>query len=563
MDIKRISPDFAVSEQITPADVAELARQGFCTIICNRPDGESDDQPAADAVARAAEEAGIAFRYLPVKGGEIGPEQIAAFGKLLADNKAPILAYCRTGTRSITLWSLVNAPRLRPEVLLATAENAGYDLSRLAEEFAALHENRPFNLSAEHHDIVIIGGGAAGLATAGSLLRRNPDLDIAVVEPRDEHYYQPGWTLVGAGVFTRNQTRKPMAAVMPKGVKWIRLAAAAFLPEQDEVILENGEVLSYKQLVVAPGIKLDWDRIEGLRETLGRNGVTSNYTWDTAPYTWELVKGLGRGRAIFTQPPMPIKCAGAPQKVMYLSADYWHRKGRLKDIEIEFYNTGAVLFGVQEYVPALEEYVRKYDARLHFGHTLVKVDGENRVATFEVTDENGPRTVERTFDMLHVSPPQTAPDFIRISPLANEAGWVDVDQFTLRHTRYPNVWSLGDASSAPNAKTAAAVRKQAPVVAENIVAVMAGGEPVVGYNGYGSCPLTVERGRIVLAEFAYGGRLDPSFPSFILDGRKPTRLAWFMKEKLLPPMYWYLMFRGHEWLAEPQPLNELVPAVAE
>jgi sulfide:quinone oxidoreductase len=251
---------------------------------------------------------------------------------------------------------------------------------------------------------------------------------------------------------------------------------------------------------------------------------------------------------------MPIKCAGAPQKAMYLSGDAWFRRGVLKDIDIEFNNAGGVLFGVKDYVPALMEYVRKYDATLNFFHNLVAVDGPAKTAVFEVKKPDAPvERVEMEFDMMHVCPPQSAPDFIRVSPLADAAGWVDVDQATLRHKSYDNIWALGDVMNAPNAKTAAAARVQAPVVAQNVADDIDGKSPTAIYNGYGSCPLTVEHGKIVLAEFGYGGKMLPSFPKAFIDGTKPSRAAWFLKERMLPPIYWKGMLRGHEWLAKPDP----------
>jgi sulfide:quinone oxidoreductase len=253
---------------------------------------------------------------------------------------------------------------------------------------------------------------------------------------------------------------------------------------------------------------------------------------------------------------MPIKCAGAPQKVMYLSADHWRNEGRLDDIQVDFMNAGGALFGVKDYVPALMEYVERYGAHLNFFHNLVAIDGPARSATFEVREpEKEARRVTVGFDMIHVTPPQTAPDFIRVSPLADAAGWVDVDQHTLRHKTHANVWSLGDVMNAPNAKTAAAARKQAPVVAENIIADMVGRGALAQYDGYGSCPLTVERGRIVLAEFGYGGALKPSFPKWLIDGTRPSRAAWLLKERVLPPVYWRAMLRGREWMARPERLE--------
>jgi len=393
----------------------------------------------------------------------------------------------------------------------------------------------------------VIGGGAAGIATAASLLKRRPGLDIAIVEPADSHAYQPGWTMVGGGIFEPEVTQRPMASVMPKGTRWIKAAAKSFQPDENQVTLEDGAIVRYEVLVVAPGIRLAWDRIAGLEDTLGKNGVTSNYRYDLAPYTWELVQGLTSGRAIFTQPPMPIKCAGAPQKAMYLSCDHWRREGMLDRIDVEFCNAGGVLFGVPDYVPALMSYVEKYDIGLRLGNNLVSVDGPAQQAVFK-TEEG---EVTRDFDMLHVVPPQVAPQFLADSPLAAESGFTDVDQHTLRHTRYDNVFGLGDAGSMPNAKTAAAARKQAPVVAVNVLQQLAGRGPKAGYDGYGSCPLTVERGKIVLAEFAYGGKLAPSFPTWLIDGTKAQRLSWMLKADALPWIYWNGMLKGREWLAGP------------
>jgi len=403
------------------------------------------------------------------------------------------------------------------------------------------------------HQILIIGGGAAGIATAASLLSRDASLDVAIIDPADVHYYQPGWTLVGAGVFSAQSTVRSMASLIPKGAKWIKAAVKGFEPAANAVRLEDGRVLGYDQLVVCPGIKLDWAAIDGLSEALGSHGVTSNYRYDLAPYTWQLVQQLKQGQALFTQPPMPIKCAGAPQKAMYLSCDHWLRSGHLSQIKARFLNAGGVLFGVADYVPALMEYVNKYGIALEFGHNLVAVDGPGKRATFVRTLADGSKeTFEQGFDMLHAVPPQTAPDFIRSSPLADQAGWIDVDPGTLRHRQFANIHGLGDATNTSNAKTAAAARKQAPVVANNVLVALKRLNQLATYDGYGSCPLTVERGKIVLAEFTYGGKLAPSFPAWLLDGRQPTRRAWWLKERLLPPLYWRGMLKGHEWLAQPQ-----------
>ncbi len=554
MDIKTIAPDLSVTPQILPQDVGLTASQGFRSIIINRPDGEGSDQPERADIEDAAKRLGIEVRYVPVVPGKMTEADIQAFGQAMAELPAPTLAFCRTGKRSITLWAMSQASHLSPAAILETAKSAGYDLAGLRPKLDARNKTADEGIgSVIVHDVLIIGGGAAGISTAASILKRRKGVDIAIVEPRTEHYYQPGWTLVGGGVFKREQTEREMAGLIPKGVKWVRAACADFDPERSQVILEDGERIGYKILVVAPGLKLDWDGIEGLKDTLGKNGVTSNYMFDMAPYTWELVQSLKSGRALFTQPPMPIKCAGAPQKAMYLACDAWKRRNVLKDIDVHFHNSGGVLFGVKEYVPPLMKYIDKYGISLDFGETLVAVDGGSKTAHFDVKDADGNVTREaREFDMLHVCPPQCSLDFIKNSPLANEAGWVDVDGETLQHNKYGNVFGLGDAGSTPNAKTAAAVRKQAPVAAHNVLRALDGKAPTAVYNGYGSCPLTVERGKIILAEFAYGGKLDPSVPKWLLNGTKPTRRAWFLKEKMLPSIYFDMMLRGGETLAKPK-----------
>lgn len=397
------------------------------------------------------------------------------------------------------------------------------------------------------YTVVVVGGGAAGIATAASLLKRRSGLDIAIIDPADTHAYQPGWTMVGGGIFKPEVTRRTMASIMPKGVTWLKMAAQSFQPDNNQVTLEDGSTVTYEALVVAPGIRLAWEKIEGLEDTLGKHGVTSNYRYDLAPYTWNLVQGLKQGRAIFSQPPMPIKCAGAPQKAMYLSCDHWLRSGVLDQIDVEFDNAGGVLFGVADYVPALESYIAKYGVDLRLGSTLKAIDGPAQQAVFQTEDGE----VTRDFDLLHVVPPQVAPQFLADSPLAAESGFTDVDHHTLQHVRYPNVFGLGDAGAMPNAKTAAAARKQAPVVAVNVLQQLDGRGPKAGYDGYGSCPLTVERGKIVLAEFAYGGKLAPSFPTWLVDGTKPARLSWMLKADALPWIYWNGMLKGREWMAGP------------
>lgn len=395
-------------------------------------------------------------------------------------------------------------------------------------------------------DIVVIGGGSAGIGLAASLLKRDPLLNITLIEPSEYHCYQPAWTLVGGGAYDVKKTRRPLADVLPNGVTWVQAAVTELLPDEQTLVLDSGQRVSWNNLIVCPGLRLAWEKVEGLQDTLGQHGVTSNYSYEHAAYTWQLVQQLKGGKAIFTQPAMPIKCAGAPQKAMYLSCDHWLKQGTLNNIDVEFNLAGAALFGVATFVPPLMKYVEKYNARLAFNANLVKVDGPARKAWFEVKDAEGSVSVEeKSFDLLHVVPPQVSPDFIRQSPLADAAGWCEVNPHSLQHLRYPHIFGLGDVCGTTNAKTAAAVRKQIVVVAENLLALRKQAALPLKYDGYGSCPLTVEKGKVVLAEFGYGGKLLPTFP---LDPTQARRSMWFLKATLLPWFYWNGMLKGREWL---------------
>jgi sulfide:quinone oxidoreductase len=546
---------FSISPQLTVADVNTAAADGFRSILCARPDGEQAGQAPAQEIEQAARRQGLDFTSIPIRSGSLPDDDSVQVARAaLQRMPEPVLGYCRSGTRAAQLWALAQGDAMPEPEILAAGHRAGVDLSALSGRLAVDTQAPPLSGRSSpprRYDVVIAGGGAAGIATAASILRRKPGLSVVIVEPAEEHFYQPGWTLVGAGIFSPEQTRRRESVLIPRGVQWIRQAVASFAPDQREIVLDDGATLSYGVLVVATGITLDWGAIPGLEETLGRNGVTSNYRYDLAPYTWKLVQGLSRGTALFTQPPMPIKCAGAPQKAMYLSCDAWRRRGVLRDMAVEFDTATPALFGVAAFVPALMDYIRSYAIDLRLKSRLVAVDGDRRIATFERATETGSERVERAFDMLHAVPPQVAPDVVRQSRLAGADGFVAVDPATLQHTVFTDVYALGDVAGTSNAKTAAAARTQAPVVALNVIAALDGKAPVARYDGYGACPLTVERGRIVLAEFGYGGKLAPTLPKWILDGTRPTRLAWFLKEKIMPELYWRGMLRGHEFMAAP------------
>lgn len=397
-------------------------------------------------------------------------------------------------------------------------------------------------------DVLIIGGGTAGITVAASLKKRQGahNLSIAIVEPGESHYYQPAFTLVGAGAYSLAKTRRDEAQLIPKGVRWIRDTAISFDPENNSVGLKTGETVGYKYLIVCPGLCLDWSKIEGAEEALGAHGVCSNYDPRYTEYSWECLQSLKPGaKALFTQAPLPFKCPGAPQKMAYLSADYLRKKGIRADCDLHFLTHAPGMFAVPLFARELVKVAARHDINVHFEHNLVAIDGPGHRATFEITggDQAG-TSLEMEFDMLHVTPPQSPPEELRSSPLANDAGYVDLDQSTLRHTRYGNVFGLGDAGSTPNSKTAAAVRKQSPVVVKNLLKVIDGGTLDDSYDGYASCPLTTAYGKVLMAEFCYGGKVTPTFP---LDPRKERWSYWWIKTTGLPIFYWHYMLKGYEW----------------
>jgi sulfide:quinone oxidoreductase len=399
-------------------------------------------------------------------------------------------------------------------------------------------------MSNKHHTLLIIGGGAAGVTVANTMRRQNRSLDIAIVEPAEKHYYQPGFTIVGGGAYTLAQTVKNEADLIHPSVQWIKDYAQTFQPEENTVMLRSGEIISYDYLVVCPGLHLDWEKIAGLKETLGKNNVCSNYSAETVEYTWECLQKLEGGTALFTQPPAPFKCAGAPQKIMYLAADRFRKKGILNKFNLEFLTAAPAIFGIPFFAKELTKVAANYGAKVNVNHNLIAIDGDSKTATFEVTDKDGNKQqISKQFDFIHVTPPQSAPNFIKQSPLANAAGWLDVHDRTLQHTKYRNIFGVGDVMGTSNAKTAAAVRKQVPVVVDNIVALMNQQDVREGYDGYGSCPLTTSLNTVMLAEFSYGGKITPSFP--LLDPRKPRSIWWWGKTTGFPWLYWDFMLKGY------------------
>ncbi len=389
-------------------------------------------------------------------------------------------------------------------------------------------------------NIVIIGGGTAGITIAARLLKANKSLKVKIIDPAQRHYYQPLWTLVGGGLAKFEETDRSMQEVMPAGVEWIQEKVSRIDPEAKAVHTEAGNEISYDALVVAPGIRLAFEEVEGLTEALDNDDrVWTNYSPKYVNKGTKAIQSFKGGAAFFTFPQSPVKCGGGPQKIMWIT-EQWLVKNKVRDASnVNFIAPGGAIFGVPKYRDALQVLVEERNIQTHFGQHVVAVDHENS----EITVENV-ETKERTtqkYDLLHVTPPQRAFNFVKESGIANDAGFVDVNRETLQHIKYPEIFSAGDASSLPTAKTGAAVRKQAPILVENLIAHLKNQSVKPKYDGYTSCPLVVSHNQVILAEFGYDGAILETFP---FNQAKPRKTMYFLKRTMLPKIYFSGMLKG-------------------
>lgn len=405
-----------------------------------------------------------------------------------------------------------------------------------------------------HFKVLIIGGGTGGIAAGARLARKLGQGSIGLIEPSESHYYQPLWTLVGAGLHTVEDTRKDMGSLIPRGVQWIKQRVQQINPKENAVTLNSGERVTYDYLIVASGLQLNWAAVPGAQEALGKNGVHTIYEHQFAESTYQALRNFKGGRALFVMPPVPIKCAGAPQKIMYLAEEIFREQGVREKTEILFMTPGKAMFGIPVFANKLAEVAARKNIKPQFLHKLKEVKGPEKKAIFarleEVNREGKVEMVEVgteeiSYDFLHVVPPMKAHDFISQSGLAFEEGpqkgWLKVDQGTLQHLEYANIFGIGDVTGVPNSKTGAAIRMQAPIVVQNLLSVMNQQKPEVIYNGYSSCPLITEKGKVILAEFGYDSKLLPTFP---LDPAVERRSMWILKAHILPHLYWQGMMRG-------------------
>ncbi|MDR2223043.1 MAG: NAD(P)/FAD-dependent oxidoreductase [Flavobacteriaceae bacterium] len=414
-----------------------------------------------------------------------------------------------------------------------------------------------------HYQMLIIGAGTAGIMTAAQLKKKNSSLEIGIIDGAELHYYQPAFTLVGAGAYDKKKTIKHTKDLIPQGVDWICDWVVSIDAEHNKVSTKEGKQYSYDYLVVCPGLVNDLSLIEGLADAVEKGVVCSNYI--DPEYTWKLLQAFKGGTAIFTQPNTPIKCGGAPQKIMYLACDYFRKKGIDKQAKVYFPMPGSVIFGVKPIADTLMKVVERYGIDFMPFHNPIKIDVEQKKAYFKRTNmpdnkcvvisdgsigNTDDSIVEMSFDFLHLAPPQVAPSFVKQSDLVNAAGWLDVDLNSLQHNRYSNVFGLGDVAGLPTAKTGAAIRKQVPVVVDNLLSLVNQKEVSnKDYQGYSSCPLVTGYGKMVLAEFNYKNEFTPDSKlkqMFITNSDQEHWRLWALKKYMLPYLYWNKMMKGKQ-----------------
>lgn len=408
-----------------------------------------------------------------------------------------------------------------------------------------------------HYNVLIIGAGTAGIMVAAQLKRKGVT-SIGLIDPANTHYYQPAWTLVGAGSYEYKKTARPMKSLIPSGVDWIQDFVEKLEPKKNQLSTKGENSYSYDYLVVAPGLVYDLSMVEGLEEALDKGLVCSNYT--NPEETWRQVQNFKGGTALFTQPTTPIKCGGAPQKIMYLAESHFKKSGVRSNTNVVFATNGGVIFGVKQIAKTLMNVVNRKDINLRFGHQLKKIDPVKKIAWYSLGENHKEHNHKQVkthkkdgligieFDFLHTAPPSVAPEFIQSSVLSNEGGWMKVDHKSMQNPDFSNVFGLGDVAALPTAKTGAAIRKQVPIVVDNIMKLMKTnvlGEMV--YNGYSSCPLVTDYGKMVLAEFDYDNNFtpDPKLKNMLIkDSSKEHWRLWMLKKYILPYLYWNKMMKG-------------------
>lgn len=431
--------------------------------------------------------------------------------------------------------------------------------------------------------IVIIGGGLAGMSTAARLNNTISNADITVIEPDPMSVsYQPGQTLIAAGIWERSDIQYKRDDYLPSGVKLIKGSVTSVDPDNNKVTVDGSQEVSYDQLIVAVGANLNYSFIKGIegeitstgadnasvKQTVTKNGLHSLYFQDGAVATWEGIqeliakakahKGPEKLQALFSNPRGAFKCGGAPLKIVYLTHSRLVEAGVRDKVELTFNTNNGVLFGIPDYNTPIVKQFEVRGFKVNYKHNLVAVDSAAKTATFnkwrmekkEFEDEMGEKImkevevgepVEFKYDFLHVAPPMKTPDVVGKSKIGSAGSWVTVNKETLQSSFFPNVWAVGDCAGVPMGKTGGSARKQYKVVVDNVVSVMGGKEPTAKYDGYTVCPLITGIGTVMLAEFNWSKKPTPSFP---LDPTQERWIMWLLKVYALKPMTIHGMLSG-------------------
>ncbi|XP_051976157.1 sulfide:quinone oxidoreductase, mitochondrial-like [Xyrauchen texanus] len=394
--------------------------------------------------------------------------------------------------------------------------------------------------SKDHYKVLVLGGGSGGIAMAARMKRKVGAENVAIVEPSEMHYYQPIWTLVGAGAKNVASSGRSTASVIPSGVMWVKSKVAEFDSQNNTVWMDSGKKISYDYLIVALGLELHYEKIKGLPEGFEHPKIGSNYSLQTVEKTWNALKNFKEGNAVFTFPNTPVKCGGAPQKIMYLSDAFLRKTGKRSKANIIFNTALPVLFGVKKYADALWEIVKSRDLNVNLRQNLIEVRGDKQEAVFENLDKPGETNVLE-YELLHVTPPMGPPPVLKGSSLEDAGGWLDINKDTLQHMKYSNVFGIGDCTNLPTSKTAAAVAAQSAVLDRTVSRILKKQKPDKIYNGYTSCPLVTSYNTVILAEFDYDGQPLETFP---VDQSKESRIMYHMKADVMPHLYWHGLLKG-------------------
>jgi sulfide:quinone oxidoreductase len=416
-------------------------------------------------------------------------------------------------------------------------------LSAIPVSAGLLSLNRPAQAAIQTNaHIVIAGSGLGGVALANRLMRMLNGVKITIIDAKEEHNYQPGYTLVATGVWPVEKVRERNADYHPSGVTWKKAMVSGFDPESNMVTTSTGEKIKYDFLVVATGVHLDYGLIEGMDvHAIGQNGLMSVYpSPQAAVATWSVMEAFAKkgGQAIMTLPATPLKCAGAPLKMTFMLRDRLAQAGTLSQSKIQFQSALTNVFGVKVVNDNVLKRWSDLGINVGYEQTLNSIDLSARKAAF--TQKSG-EVLTVPYDVIHIVPPMRAPDSVKNSPLAWQSGplavggWLEVDKSTLQHTRYKNVFGIGDINGTPRGKTAATIKKSAPIVANNLVQAIQQKESNMNFDGYTSCPLITREGSAMLIEFDYEGKLTPSIP--FIEPLQDSYFAWLMKYSMLKPAY--------------------------